>query len=113
VFGDYVAAGWLLTGEVRPYDRPRGAFGMPTPHIPFSFRDRQWRGAWEVGARWSYLDLDAPGITGGRDHAFSLGLNWYWNPHVRLMLDYGATLVDGRKPDGTVHVVQTRMQLVY
>ena len=112
-FGGYVALSALLTGEVRPYDRRRGAFGMPVPTIPFSFRDRRWRGAWEVGMRYSYLDLDAGGVTGGRDHALSFGVNWYWNRHVRLMADYGLTAVIGDKPNGTLHVFQTRLQLVY
>ena len=112
-FGGYAALSALLTGEVRPYDRRRGAFGMPVPAVPFSFAERRWRGAWEVGMRYSYLDLDAGGVAGGRDHALSFGVNWYWNRHLRLMADYGLTAVIGGKPDGTLHIFQTRLQLVY
>jgi phosphate-selective porin OprO/OprP len=112
-YGGYLQLSALLTGEVRPYDRRRGAFGMPVPMVPFSLRDRVWRGAWEVGLRYSYLDLDAGGVAGGRDHALSVGVNWYWNRHVRLMADYGFTSIIGDKPDGTLHIFQTRLQLVY
>ena len=112
-WGSYVALSVLLTGEVRPYDRRRGAFGMPKPIEPFSIREHRWRGAWEVGMRYSYLDLDAPGVAGGRDHALSFGVNWYWNRHLRLMFDYGLTFVVGEQPHGSVHVLQSRLQLVY
>lgn len=112
-WGGYVAISTLLTGEVRPYDRRRGAFGMPVPDVPFSLRERQWRGAWEIGMRYSYLDLDAGGVAGGRDHALSFGINWYWNRHLRVMADYGLTMVTGDKPDGTLQVFQSRLQLVY
>jgi phosphate-selective porin len=52
-WGGYVALGTMLTGETRPYDRRRGTFGMPTPRTPFSFRERRWRGAWEIAARYA------------------------------------------------------------
>ena len=112
-WGGYVALSALLTGEARPYDRRRGAFGMPVPAVPFSFRERRWRGAFEVGVRYSYLDLDAGGAGGGRDHALSLGLNWYWNRHLRIMADYALNVVGSDQPDGTLQVFQTRLQLVY
>ena len=112
-FGGYVSISALLTGEARPYDRRRGAFGMPIPTVPFSLRDRLWHGAVEIGMRYSYLDLDAGGVSGGRDHALSFGLNWYWNRHLRIMADYALTVVTGDKPDGTLQAFQTRLQLVY
>ena len=104
----------MLTGEVRPYDRHLRAFGMVEPAVPFAPRERhRRRGAFEIGARYSYLDLDGGGGGGGRDHAVSVGLNWYWNRHVRVMADYGLTIVGGDQPDGTLQVFQSRLQLVY
>ena len=113
LFGGYTQLSWLATGETRPYDHRRGAFGMPTPFVPFSPRERRWRGAVELGARYAYLDLDAGPVHGGRDHALSLGINWYWNRHVRVMADYAVTFVAGAKPNGSLQAFQTRLQLVY
>jgi phosphate-selective porin OprO and OprP len=112
-WGGYVMASRVLTGEARPYDRGAGAFGMLVPSSPVSPRRWQWRGAWEVGVRYSYLSLHSGGIRGGRSHAVSLGVNWSWSRHVRVMADYGATVIGGRPDDGSVHVFQTRLQLVY
>ena len=54
--GWYVMASWCLTGESRPYDRTLGVFGAIAPEQPFSFR-HGGRGAWEVAARYSCMDL--------------------------------------------------------
>jgi phosphate-selective porin OprO/OprP len=112
-WGGYVWVSRTLTGEARPYDKRDGVFGMLEPSSPVSIRDCRWRGAWEVGVRYSYLTLDSANVRGGNSHALSLGVNWYWNRHLRLMFDYGATLVGGVPDDGSVHVFQTRLQIVY
>jgi phosphate-selective porin OprO and OprP len=49
-------------------------------------------GAWEIAARYSYLDLnDGTGlnrIQGGRMDGFSLALNWYLNTNLTCMFDW-------------------------
>ena len=47
-------------------------------------------GAWEVGYRYSTLDLNdfAAGVRGGVVQDHTLGLNWYWNPYTRVMFNY-------------------------
>ena len=108
-WGVYGLASYMLTGEHYPYDRAAGCFDMVVPASPVSPRAGRWRGAWEVAVRHSYLDLHG----GGRDHALSLGVNWYWSRHLRLMLDYGVTLTRGLPHDGSIDVFQTRLQVVY
>ena len=61
--GIYVHAGYFLTGEIRPYDRKNGVLGKVKPLDPFGRCGG--KGAWEVAARWSYLDLNDAGIRGG------------------------------------------------
>lgn len=109
--GMYVAASYLLTGEVRPYDREAAAFGQVVPARPLSLRERRF-GAAEVAGRWSWLDLDDGGVRGGRMHVLGAGFNWYWNRWIRWQAGYELALVDGGPLDGRLHVLQARFQLV-
>jgi phosphate-selective porin OprO/OprP len=63
--GWYVTAAWALTGEARPYNHTRGAFGMMSPAAPFSFK-HGGPGAWEVAARYSSVDLTSGSVQGGK-----------------------------------------------
>lgn len=76
--GWYVSGSWVLTGESRGYRN--GVFKGVTPSGP--------RGAWELTARYSDLDLDDVTIAGGEQRNVSLGVNWYANAHVRFMANY-------------------------
>ncbi len=93
-YGAYAYASWFLTGENRVYRRDRGSFSRVKPYTNFwcvrgtDGIDTGW-GAWEVAARWSYLDLnDGAGPNGGLMNDLTVGINWYWNPHVRWMLNW-------------------------
>ena len=53
-------------------------------------------GAWEIAARYSTLDLQSGLIQGGELDDLTIALNWYWNPHIRLMFNYvNAEVEDG------------------
>ena len=94
--GYYVQAMYFLTGEHREYDRTQGYFGRVRPHEDF-YRVRgqrgifTTRGAWQVGARYDYLDLRDKGINGGVAQDVVLGLNWIWNPNMRMQFNYAWT----------------------
>jgi len=90
----YAYVSYFLTGEHRPYKRSTGVFTRLKPLENF-FRVRgcdgyvhTGKGAWEVAARWSYLDLTDEAIHLGRWSNFTAGLNWYLNPYTRLMWNY-------------------------
>lgn len=88
--GGYAFLSWTLTGEYKRWDETQGEFGPLVPN------DNKL-GAWELAARYSYLNLtdtDA-GILGGMANNYTFGLNWYANPNVRIMLNY--TIVDNSK----------------
>ncbi len=96
--GWYVQGAYTLTGERRGWTSTSGGFKGIKPNKTFDLAKGTW-GAWEVGARYSDLDLNdnagsagaaAPvgGIRGGEQKVTSLGLNWYPNSVVRFMLDY-------------------------
>jgi phosphate-selective porin OprO/OprP len=102
--GGYGEASYVLTGESRKYDKASGAYKNPVPAHAFDASQGYW-GAWEVGARVSYIDLTSnftPGlaistktpvsqpsaVNGGQQTSFTLGLNWYPNTYMRFMLNY-------------------------
>ena len=94
--GGYAYVSYFLTGENRVYNKKAGCFDRVRPYENFfRVRDEDCNiqtglGAWEVGYRYSWLDLNdfTVGLKGGiaTDHTF--GLNWYLNPNMRIMWNY-------------------------
>ncbi|HXK21499.1 MAG TPA: porin [Myxococcota bacterium] len=87
LWGAYGQASWFLTGEHRAYDRTLGAFGRTSPKNPFSISKEQW-GAWELAARYSYVDLNDESVRGGIESDVTGAVNWYLYGNFRIMLDY-------------------------
>jgi phosphate-selective porin OprO/OprP len=122
-FGGYVAAGYFLTGESRPYKRSDGTWARVKPNSTFDPGQGDW-GAFEVAARYSFLDLNDEDLDGGREQNVTLGLNWYLYSNVRLTANYVfADVKDtgvgtgpafpGGGVDGHVHTFQTRAQIEF
>ncbi len=96
-YGAYVYASWFLTGENRVYDRHHAIFTRVTPYTNFfvvrtpSGPQAGW-GAWELACRWSYVEL-GEGVVEEHDlrgklNDLTLGVNWYWNPNMRVMANW-------------------------
>ncbi|MFZ0486091.1 MAG: porin, partial [Arenicellales bacterium] len=83
--GWYAYASWLLTGESRNYDPGDGTFGRITPRHSVG---QGGPGAFELGLRFSRLDLTDDDVIGGVEDNLTLGLNWYATPNVRFMANY-------------------------
>lgn len=83
--GAYAQIRYVLTGETIAYNRDAGVFGRIKPCAPVDFYCGQW-GAWEIAARWSYLNLNDAGLPGpGRRLTdTTIGLNWYVNDHTKF-----------------------------
>jgi phosphate-selective porin OprO/OprP len=45
-------------------------------------------GAWEIAARYNYLDLNDDGIRGGRLQELNIGVNWYLNSNWKMQFEY-------------------------
>ena len=115
--GFYVSTLYFLTREHRSWNTRTYTFNRIIPKHNFRF-DKQspWHvdgiGAWELGARYSYLDLNNKLIRGGRLQAVTLGLNWYLNPITKMQFNYDWTYRDqAANPlaKGIVHSVGTRV----
>jgi phosphate-selective porin OprO and OprP len=81
--GFYVMGSMLLFGGRQVYNPGEGEFTQPV-------RGRSW-GDIELAVRHAYLDLNDhdAGITGGAGEATTIGINYYLNNNVKLMLNYG------------------------
>ncbi len=83
--GYYVQASWFITGETAAYNATNGTFGKPRVK---GIIGKGGIGAWQLALRFSSLDLNDADITGGEEHNFSIGLNWYTTPNIRLSANY-------------------------
>jgi len=90
VGGCYAYMSYFLTGENRIYERfgQHGAqFGRNRPFTNFFLVSGGYGwGAWEMKARWSYLDIANTGH--GIYNDFTFGFNWYWTDRMRIMFDW-------------------------
>ena len=100
--GFIVEGSWIITGETKAYspsaiNNEVAGYNMPVPSRPFSLAGNSW-GAWELVARYSDTDLtwhdqqtattaQLAGILGGRERIVALGVNWYLNRNIRIMMD--------------------------
>jgi phosphate-selective porin OprO/OprP len=110
--GFYVEALWFLTGEHRPYNKYGGsgaAFGRVIPFRPYYFVPGEGRhlfssGAWQVAARYQWIDLEDKNVPGGILQDVTLGLNWFLNPNLKFQWNYTITHRDytGDAADGDV-----------
>ncbi len=108
--GYYVQASYFLTGENRAYKISEGVFDRVKPEDDFDGKGN-W-GAWELAARYSGVDLSDADVMGGQMDKWTLGLNWYLNPNMRVMFDYGDASVQdyAGSVDGDMKMLGVRLQ---
>lgn len=78
--GWHVEAAYVLTGEHRVYDFNTGTLRNP--------KVCSKTGAWEVAARYSFVNMVDKNVYGGSEHNATLGLNWFVNDHVKISANY-------------------------
>jgi phosphate-selective porin OprO/OprP len=106
--GYHLTASWILTGEMRPYNKKSGLLS-PVPIAKNVNQDG--KGAWEIGARFSSLDLTDGLVDGGEMDIWSLGVNWWLTPLVNVNLNYRYITLDRFGVRGTSHGLMTRVVL--
>ena len=98
--GGYAEALYFLTGENRDYNRQSGVFGRVVPNCNFNRAKSTW-GAWQVGARFDWLDLNggkANLVNGGNAQDMTLALNWFLNPSTRFQFNYVCSWINNAAP---------------
>jgi len=100
-WGAYVQTSYFLTGEHRGYDRRFATFDRPKVANKFNPKNcagdgecvdgcdtaPAW-GAWEVGYRFSYIDLNDNNINGGLMRQHTFGVNWYFNDNFKVQANF-------------------------
>ena len=116
-WGLYLYGSYILTGEHRDYDTSSGVFSGVKPKHDFHFLKGGW-GAWELGFRYSSVDLNDGRVNGGKEYNITAGLNWYLNTYSRIMFNYIRANVEDRKnppsvESGDADIFQFRFQIVF
>ena len=108
--GWYTEISYFLTGENRNYNPAKGLMGAPKVRKSFGWSDGGW-GAWQVGVRYGYLDLENKGVNGATLNDIVLGLNWFLNPNAKVQWNFA---IDHRDPtpsgsSGWTYIFGTRL----
>lgn len=109
--GFYTEVFCFLTGESRPWDPKLARFNRV---IPLKNLGEDGWGAWEVGVRYNTINLSNSGIDGGRLRDVTVGLNWYWNPNLKVQFNYDYTYRDlgpNAVAKGGIHAFGTRVAI--
>ncbi len=107
--GYHVTASWILTGEMREYRKKTGILG-PVPIARSAYQGG--KGAWELGVRWSSLDLTDGLVDGGELDILSLGLTWWLNPFFHINANYRYIESEQRGLGGTSSGLMTRILIL-
>lgn len=85
--GWYVQALFFLTDDQRTFNQTTYTANRVVPKNNFSWKNCTG-GAWEVGARYSYINLNDGPVVGGVLSDVVIGLTWYLNPMARFYFNY-------------------------
>jgi phosphate-selective porin OprO/OprP len=97
--GYYLQGSYFLTGESRSYEK--GQFAKITP--------RAKSGAWELTTRYSVLDAQ-DNHSGVKANNVTVGVNYYINEQVRLMMNYINTQLTQAVSSDTGNAFSFRLQ---
>jgi len=107
--GYHITASWVLTGEMRGYNRKNGLL-RPVP-VARSVYQGGW-GAWELGARFSTVDLTDGLIAGGAMDILSFAVNWWLSPIFNVSVNYRYITLDRSGLNGSSDGINARVMLV-
>ena len=107
--GYHITANYVLTGEMRPYNKRSGLF-RPVP-VAKPVSSGGW-GAVELSGRISNIDLNEGGVNGGDMDIYSLGLNWWLSTSASVGINYRHIVLDDGFSTGHSDGLMTRILLM-
>jgi phosphate-selective porin OprO/OprP len=107
--GYHITANYVLTGEMRPYNKRSGLF-RPVP-VAKPVGSGGW-GAVELSGRISNIDLNDGGVSGGDMDIYSLGLNWWLSTSASFGVNYRHVVLDDSGSRGHSDGLMTRILLM-
>lgn len=110
--GWYVEIGWFAVGGKRHYSTSKKVIDRPDIEQNFH-AGGSGPGAWQLAFRYDSIDLTDSGIAGGVQDTITFGVNWYWNPHMRVMFNFiWADISDGGPfGEGNLNIFAMRFQV--
>lgn len=103
--GSYLTFSWMLTGESRAYLRRNATTGQILPN--------SHRGAIEIVARYSHIDLTDALIDGGVLDKWHLGANWWSSRQWKAGISYGDADLNRFGSSGNTRMMLMRLQWYY
>ena len=107
--GYYVVASYVLTGEMRGYNKRNGTFNRVG--VAKGINSGGW-GELDLYSRWSSVDLTDNSIDGGKMNTFSLGLNWSPISATQVNINYRYSTLDRFGLKGSNHGFVTRLVFI-
>jgi phosphate-selective porin OprO/OprP len=107
--GYHLTASYVLTGEMRPYNKRSGLFRPVPVAKPVGSGGR---GALEVAGRVSGIDLNEGAVNGGEMNIYSLGFNWWLSTSASLGVNYRHVVLDDADGRGRSDGIMTRLLLI-
>ena len=107
--GYYVVASYVITGEMRQYNKRSGTFKRL--NVANGINSGGW-GELEVYSRLSSIDLTDNNIDGGKMDTFSLGLNWSPISALQVNVNYRYSTLDRTGQTGSNHGLVTRLVFI-
>jgi phosphate-selective porin OprO/OprP len=106
--GYHISGTWSLSGEMRPYRTPSGSFsGLPVAQNV----NQGGSGAWELGLRFSSIDLTDGDIAGGEMDVSTAQVAWWATRNMLVSLNYRRTRTDRFGLDGEMDATSMRVAL--
>ncbi len=105
----YITASWMITGEHRNYSKKKTAFDIVKPKHNFG---SDGIGAFELAFRYSHTDFNVADLEGGMMDNYTIGLNWYLNPAVKIAANYVHTNSFSYY-EGSSDIFQMRFQVAF
>ncbi|RDI97365.1 porin [Dyella solisilvae] len=113
VNGYYLFTTWTLTGESRYYSDGNVADRRYNARNLQVIRSTSPWGAVELAVRYSELDLNDGSITGGKEHDWTAGANWYLGEHLKFQANYVWAFSDRGKLQVNPHIFELRAQVYF